>query len=81
MQIRHSVPSVLVVCLIGGWCIAEEPVAVRWLDDTAPTLTTGVSWGVPWTPGTIQKDQAFSLSTGEGETLPVQIWPHGHGKQ
>jgi len=54
---------------------SSDPVSVKWLDGTAPSVSTGVSWGVPWPRGAIQEGQSFSLKTADGESLPVQTWP------
>ncbi|MCF7972969.1 MAG: hypothetical protein K9N55_04055 [Phycisphaerae bacterium] len=63
---------VCLMCICGG---AAEPVPVQWLDGQAPSLTTGVSWGVPWSKGAVQPDQALALTTAAGQSLPVQTWP------
>ena len=34
-----------------------------------------MSFGVPWTRGTIKPDQTFTLATSDGQSLPVQTWP------
>jgi YetA-like protein len=52
---------------------AEVP--VTWLDQSAPTLPSGVSFGVPWTRGAMKPDQAFVLTAADGKSLPVQTWP------
>jgi hypothetical protein len=57
---------------------AAEPaaVALHWLEQPpAASAATGVSWGVPWPRGTVQKGQSFALRTADGRTLPVQTWP------
>ncbi len=55
--------------------VAPNPVALHWLDEAASPSAAGVSWGVPWPRGTVQKEQAFALKTADGRTLPVQTWP------
>jgi YetA-like protein len=52
-----------------------QPVELRWLDQSAPAISQGVSWGVPWAKGAIQKEQSFALTAGGGGTLPLQSWP------
>ncbi len=49
-------------------------VTLNWLDASAPLVPMGVSFGVPWQRGAVQKSQIFSLSTKDGETLPLQSW-------
>ncbi len=50
-------------------------VSVRWLDAVPPATAAGVSWGVPWPRGVVRKDQAFALTSADGEPLPLQSWP------
>jgi hypothetical protein len=54
-----------------------EPLSVQmnWLDRTAPPLSSGVSFGVPWPRGAVKKEQAFTLTSSDGQTLPLQTWP------
>ncbi len=49
-------------------------VMVDWLDRAAPARTAGVSFGVPWARGTVQRGQTFSL-TANGAALPLESWP------
>jgi hypothetical protein len=51
----------------------NAPVSVDWLGGDAPRVTSGVSWGVPWPRGTVQKEAQFHL-TGGGKALPLQSW-------
>lgn len=52
-----------------------DPVQLHWLGDHPPLLDQGVCWGVPWTPGSVKKDQSFMLTDAEGRILPLQTWP------
>jgi hypothetical protein len=52
-----------------------QPAAIKWLGDSPSPLVTGVSFGVPWPRGTVQKSQAFALTTADGKSLPTQTWP------
>lgn len=54
---------------------ASAPVDLNWLGGQQQPLPTGVSWGVSWAQGTVNKDQSFSLTTADGKSLPVQMWP------
>ena len=47
---------------------------VRWLGGSAPSLASGVSFGVPWPKGAVKTTDKFSLTTADGKTLPVQSW-------
>ena len=53
---------------------SARDVAIDWLDGTAPAAEIGVSFGVPWPRGAVRRDQAFSLSAGDGASLPLQSW-------
>jgi hypothetical protein len=53
----------------------DAPVEVHWLDGPPPRSEAGVSWGVPWPRGRYPKDQAFTLTTAQGQPLPLQTWP------
>ena len=53
---------------------APADVNLNWLDKAAPSSAAGVSFGVPWPRGAVQKDQVFSLASGSGAALPLQSW-------
>lgn len=67
------------VLALAAWPMAgaAEPgaVALHWLEGSPSPVPTGLSWGVPWPRGRVQKEQAFTLKTADGRTLPVQTWP------
>jgi hypothetical protein len=52
-----------------------QSVSVYWLGDQAPLVTSGVSWGVPWARGAVQKKQTFTLTAADGKVFPLQTWP------
>ena len=52
-----------------------ESVTLNWLDSHAPDLAQGVSWGVPWPRGRLQKGEALVLRTATGAIIPTQTWP------
>lgn len=58
-----------------GHAAPVQPVPVKWLGGTPAPFSTGVSFGVPWPRGAVQKTQAFALTTADGQNLPVQTWP------
>ena len=67
--------TVFITCFIASNCVIGaqiEPVSIKWLGDEAPPATSGISWGVPWSRGTIQKDQTFNLTSSDGRTYPIQ---------
>lgn len=58
---------------------AAEPkpqaVELKWLHEYSLAEPVGVSWGVPWPRGAVKKNQNFTLTNANGETLPLQSWP------
>jgi hypothetical protein len=61
--------------LAGTVSAAAADVPVGWLDGSPPPVDLGLSFGVPWARGTLQKGQALALTTSDGKALPVQTWP------
>ena len=56
--------------------IAKTPaVTINWLGSNAPATSEGVSWGVPWPKGKVQKNDPLTLRTSTGKTIPLQSWP------
>jgi hypothetical protein len=53
---------------------AARAVSVEWLEGSAPPTGLGVSFGVPWPRGAVQKAQVFSLGAADGAALPLQSW-------
>jgi exo-rhamnogalacturonan lyase-like protein len=53
---------------------APGRVALTFVGENPPAMSAGVSFGVPWAQGTMQRGAAFRLSAAGGE-LPVQTWP------
>jgi hypothetical protein len=50
-------------------------VALDWLGGVAPAADGGVSWGVPWPKGRLQKGDHLELQTKAGASVPLQTWP------
>ena len=50
-------------------------VQLTWLGEKAPSLATGLSWGVPFSEGQVQPKSAYSLKDSNGNSMPVQSWP------
>src|SRR5262245_14270817 len=68
--------SLLVVCCaLGAAAQSDSSIELKWLGDRPPAVPMGVSWGTPWPRGKIMKDQAFTLTTTGGKSLPLQSWP------
>lgn len=52
-----------------------DPVILNWLDGKAPATAQGVSWGVPWPKGRVQKSDALVLKAADGKAIALQTWP------
>lgn len=50
-------------------------VSLGWLAGEAPPVLSGVSWGVPWSKGTVQPGQSFRLQDDRGNEISLQSWP------
>lgn len=74
MKLVLAACGVATVLAAGHSAAAPADVTVNWVGD-APAIGTGVSWGVPWPQGAVQKDQAFALKGPDGKALPLQAWP------
>ena len=66
---------ILLAAATSGLPLAQAEVAAHWLDDKAPPLEAGVSFGVPFKQGEVPKNQAFTLTAASGQSLPAQTWP------
>ncbi|MGD0037781.1 MAG: DUF6250 domain-containing protein [Bacteroidota bacterium] len=51
-----------------------SPIALSWLGGNPPSLSAGVSWGVPLLEGRFMPTAGFSLKDSRGHALPVQSW-------
>ena len=47
---------------------------LNWLDK-GPEVTTGVTWGIPWEQGVLDRQDTINLSSEAGKDVPVQSWP------
>lgn len=52
----------------------ENAVNLSWLEESPPTIATGLSWGVPFKEGKIQSLNQFELTNTKGNQLPLQSW-------
>jgi exo-rhamnogalacturonan lyase-like protein len=72
----HSLLALLVAgCALPAAAQSASSVELKWLGDTPPAAPIGVSWGTPWPQGKVRRDQAFTLTTADGKSLPLQSWP------
>ncbi len=53
----------------------ETGVQLKWLGENAPSLSTGVSWGVPFAKGQVQANSNYLLSDANANNMPLQTWP------
>lgn len=57
---------------------ASEPqngrVVLNWLGGNRPQVESGISWGVPWPRGTVQKSTGFQLANADGKSMPLESW-------
>jgi hypothetical protein len=75
MKLIHLVVTAACALSVYAGATAAPPgVAVNWVG-AAPPLASGVSWGVPWPQGAVDKTQAFALTGADGKALPLQTWP------
>jgi YetA-like protein len=52
-----------------------QPVQLQWLGQATPATPEGVSWGVPWPKGAVQKSDSLTLRAADGTAVPMQTWP------
>src|SRR5262245_49386541 len=80
-QLRKKVASLTLLALLAALCAlpaaaqSASSVELKWLGETPPASPMGVSWGAPWPQGKVRKEQAFTLTTADGRSLPLQSWP------
>ena len=69
------------VLLFAAASTMAQTIDLQWIDH-APEVAAGVSWGLPFEKGKIKDTQAFTLTNGKNETIPLQSWVmarHGDG--
>ena len=65
----------LIASILSGAHAAEAPgVKVDWLDHASPATPTGISFGVPWPRGAVQKGESLHIVNARGESMPAQTW-------
>jgi len=45
------------------------------MEGKPPAANVGVSFGVPWPRGTVQRTDGYALRSPDGQTFPLQSWP------
>jgi RNase P/RNase MRP subunit p29 len=54
---------------------SDQAVQIRWLNQPA-TGTAGMTWGIPWQEGELQREEPLQLqAANNGELIPMQSWP------
>lgn len=53
----------------------QNGVPLNWLGNVAPIHNQGVTWGVCWPKGKIQREGGFLLQSADKLDIPVQNWP------
>ncbi len=61
--------------VFGAGLAAPASVTLNWLDQSPPTVSQGVTWGVPWPQGAVARTTTFALTDAQGKGLPLQTWP------
>jgi hypothetical protein len=83
-MMRNFIRSVTLVAVViaapAGRSLAAEsaapqPVQLQWLGQAAPATPEGVSWGVPWPRGAVQKSDSLALRAADGTAVAMQTWP------
>ena len=53
---------------------SADYIPIHWLENP-PATDTGVSFGVPFARGEVQRSQTLTLIAPDGKSLPLQQWP------
>jgi hypothetical protein len=72
---RLVVAAAVVLTMEVSGLFAAEPVVLRWLGDAPPAVAEGVTWGVPWPKGAVQRNTPVRLATADGRRVELQTWP------
>jgi hypothetical protein len=51
---------------------------VRWLDDRAPPVAQGATWGTPWPRGKLKSTRDLALRDAAGKLIALQSWALGY---
>ncbi|HWA26412.1 MAG TPA: Tat pathway signal sequence domain protein [Lacunisphaera sp.] len=70
-----AAPLVASLCLVLPAFAAPQSVQLHWVNQPPVSMSSGVSWGVPWPQGAVPRDTTFRLTDATGRSLPVQTWP------
>ena len=54
---------------------SATPISLFWLGGQSPLVAAGVSWGVPWSRGSLQAGSPLTVLSADNHPLPTQSWP------
>ena len=54
--------------------VAKEEGNLHWVG-TKPSITTPVTFGIPFSKGEMMDEKRINLETSNGESLPCDTWP------
>jgi hypothetical protein len=72
---KASLFKVFVLACASSSLLPAAEVTVNWLDQKAPAVKSGVSFGVPFKKGEWQRGDALAAKTADGAAVPAQTWP------
>ncbi|WEG13701.1 hypothetical protein PU629_04865 [Pullulanibacillus sp. KACC 23026] len=52
----------------------QKGITLKWLEKGS-NGATGVTWGVPWKQGVLDRKEELVLTDSKGDQLPIQTWP------
>ena len=52
---------------------SSQGVALKWLADQPPLVSTGVSWGVPWPKGSVRRETAFRSKQSRDRSAAAEL--------
>ncbi|MCS7462602.1 hypothetical protein N0M98_20995 [Paenibacillus doosanensis] len=56
--------------------VQTDRIELKWLGTKGHAADgLGVTWGIPWAEGQLQRDEPLALTGAGGEAVPVQSWP------
>ncbi|OYV01229.1 MAG: hypothetical protein CFE26_23135, partial [Verrucomicrobiales bacterium VVV1] len=72
---KPSVACSLLLLLASWSMLPAAELTVNWLDQKAPAVKAGVSFGVPFKKGVWQRADSLAVTGAAGAAVPAQTWP------
>lgn len=72
---KISVVRLLVSIIVSWTALPAAELTVNWLDQKAPAVKAGVSFGVPFKKGAWRRGDALATKAADGAAVPTQTWP------